>query len=84
MKIITFSVLTLYSKAIIGYGSQSIILGPVTSALPDNYQKWKFYAHPILSQKLWDCGSTSCTLICPTDGWGSKHFSAAPEKFSTS
>ena len=39
MKIITFSVLTLYSKAIIGYGSQSIILGPVTSALPDNYQK---------------------------------------------
>ena len=46
MKIITFSVLTLYSKASIGYDSQSIILGPVTSKLPDNYQKWKFYAHP--------------------------------------
>lgn len=36
MKIITFSVLTLYSKASIDYDSQSIILGPVTSALPDN------------------------------------------------
>lgn len=39
MEIIAFSVLTLYSKAIVGYGSQSIILGPVASALPDNYQK---------------------------------------------
>ena len=47
MKIITFSVLTLYSKAIIGYGSQSIILGPVTSALLGNrLQRQNLRPHP--------------------------------------